>query len=132
MLKTQDKIFLSWDDVTQLVDNLCHQILTNYPQIDSIYGVPRGGLIPAIMVSHKLNIPWTNTMYANTLVIDDICDTGNTLKNIYGAYTAVLHYKPHTSCYVPDLCAEEHNGNEFIYYPWERNDALPLANYLNK
>jgi hypoxanthine phosphoribosyltransferase len=69
-------------------------------------------------------------MYPNTLVVDDICDTGVTLKNTVGCYTAVLHYKPHTSCYIPHLWAHVHEGDEFIYYPWERKDALPIADYL--
>ena len=54
MLKVDNKIYLSWDDVQRLVDKLCEKIITELPNIDSIYGIKRGGLIPAVMVSHKL------------------------------------------------------------------------------
>ena len=27
--------------------------------IDSIHGIARGGLIPAVLISHKLGLPWT-------------------------------------------------------------------------
>lgn len=132
MLKVGNKIYLSWDDTSDLIDILCKKIITEQPNIDSVFGLKRGGLIPAVMVSHRLNLPWSDVMLPNTLVVDDICDTGVTLKNCIGGYTAVLHYKPHTSCYKPDIYATIHEGNEFIYYPWERKDAEPIAGYLRK
>ena len=129
-LKIQNKIYLSWDDVNQLVDILCEKIITGLPNIESIFGLKRGGFIPAVMVSHKLGLPWSDVMYPNTLVIDDICDSGVTLKNCVGGYTAVLYHKPHTSCYTPNLYAKIHNGDEFIYFPWEKSNADPIADYL--
>jgi hypoxanthine phosphoribosyltransferase len=131
-LKIENKIYLSWDDISQLVDILCEKIITEQPNIDSVFGLKRGGLIPAVMVSHKLGLPWSDVMLPNTLVIDDICDTGVTLKNTVGVYTAVLHHKPHTSCYKPNIYAQIHKGDEFIYYPWERKDAEPIQDYLKK
>jgi hypoxanthine phosphoribosyltransferase len=132
MLKIDNKIYLSWDDVNDLIDTLCEKIITEQPNIDSVFGLKRGGLIPAVMVSHKLGLPWSDVMLPNTLVIDDICDTGVTLKNTIGVYTAVLHHKPHTSCYKPNIYAQIHKGDEFIYYPWERKDAEPIQDYLKK
>jgi hypoxanthine phosphoribosyltransferase len=131
-LRIQNKIYLSWDDTSQLVDKLCEKIITELPNIDSVFGLARGGLIPAVMVSHKLNLPWSNVMLPNTLVIDDIADTGVTLKNTIGCYTAVLHYKPHTSCITPNIYATLHEGNEWVIYPWERKDSEQIQDYLKK
>ena len=131
-LKVDNKIYLSWDDTIDLVNTLCEKIITEQPNIDSVFGLKRGGLIPAVMISHKLGLPWSDVMLPNTLVVDDICDTGITLKNTVGVYTAVLHYKPHTSCYKPNIYAYEHNGDEWIIYPWERKDSEPIQDYLNK
>ena len=83
------------------------------------------------MISHKLGLPWSDVMLPNTLVIDDIADTGVTLKNAAGAYTAVLHYKPHTSCHIPNLWASIHEGDDWIIYPWERKDSQPIQDYKN-
>ena len=130
MLKVDNKIYLSWDDVTDLVDTLCEKIITELPNIDSVFGLKRGGLIPAVMVSHKLGLPWSDVMLPNTLVIDDICDTGVTLLNTVGCYTAVLHHKPHTARYTPSICAVTHDGDEWINYPWERNDSKSIQDYL--
>ena len=131
-LKVDNKIYLGWDDVNDLVNTLCEKITTECPAIDSVFGLKRGGLIPAVLISHKLGLPWSDVMYPNTLVVDDICDTGVTLKNTVGCYTAVLHYKPHTSCYIPHLWAHVHESNEWIIYPWERKDSQPIQDYLNK
>ena len=131
-LRIENKIYLSWDDVSQLVDVLCEKIITELPNIDSVYGIARGGLIPAVLVSHKLNLPWSNVMLPNTLVIDDIADTGHTLKNTIGCYTATLHYKPHTSCYIPNIYAQVHEGDEWFFYPWERKDSETLQDYLRE
>jgi hypoxanthine phosphoribosyltransferase len=129
-LKVDNKIYLSWDDTIDLVNTLCEKIITEQPNIDSVFGLKRGGLIPAVMISHKLGLPWSDVMLPNTLVVDDICDTGITLKNTVGVYTAVLHYKPHTSCYKPNIYAQKHDGDEWIIYPWERKDSEPIQDYL--
>jgi hypoxanthine phosphoribosyltransferase len=129
MLKVDNKIYLSWDDLEDLVDKLCEKIITELPNIDSVHGIPRGGLIPAVMVSHKLGLPFAKAILPNTLVIDDIADSGVTLKNTVGCYTAALHYKPHTSCFKPDIYAEKHDGNEWIIYPFERKDSKNIQDY---
>jgi hypoxanthine phosphoribosyltransferase len=129
-LKVNNKIYLSWDDTIDLVDKLCEKIITEQPNIDSVFGLKRGGLIPAVMVSHKLGLPWSDVMLPNTLVIDDICDSGETLKNCIGGYTAVLHYKPHTSCFRPNIYAQIHEGDEWVIYPWEKKDSEAIQDYL--
>ena len=132
-LKIANKIYLSCDDVSDLVDKLCINIQRVNPDIKSVTGIKRGGLIPAVMVSHRLNIPYVESINANTLVIDDICDTGETLKAlVQGVPTAVLHYKPHTSVFTPTIFAQVHEGDEWIIYPWERKDSEAIQDYLTK
>ena len=129
-VKTNQKTYLSWDDIESAVDDLCQQIPFELPNIDSIHGIARGGLIPAVLISHKLGLPYVGLVGPNTLVVDDICDTGVTLDKGPGVYTAVLHYKPHTSCFQPTMWSEIHNGDEWIIYPWETKDSLPIQDYL--
>jgi uncharacterized protein len=131
-LKSDNKIFFSWDDIDVLVDILTNKILHDQPNIDSVHGIARGGLIPAVLISHKLGLPYTNVILPNTLVVDDIADTGTTLEKSPGVYTAVLHYKPHTSSFQPTIWANLHEGDEWIYYPWEREDSNTIQDYLIK
>ena len=123
-------MFISWDDINILVEDLCHTIASSGAQIKSITGIERGGLIPAVMISHKLSIPYVTKINKHTLVIDDICDTGETLKNIVSGYTATLHYKP-TAIFTPDFYSKE-VGTEWIVYPWERTDSETIQDYLKK
>ena len=130
MITVYNKIILSWDDINALVDILCTRIQDEFLPIDSVHGLARGGLVPAVMVSHKLNLPYSNTITPTTLVIDDICDSGVTLKDGPGVYTAVLYQKSHTSCFTPNIWAELHLGDEWLLFPWERQDSEPLQDYL--
>jgi len=132
MLKIENKLFVSWSDVRTTINILCKKIITELPNIDSVIGLERGGLIPAVMVSHELNLPYSKVILPNTLVIDDICDSGVTLKNTVGVYTAALYHKPHTSCFTPNLYSKLHKGNEWLIFPWERNDSEEMQDYLNK
>jgi hypoxanthine phosphoribosyltransferase len=129
-LKIGNKVYLSWDDINILVEDLCQTIASSGADIKSITGIQRGGLIPAVMISHKLHIPFVSRINKDTLVVDDICDTGETLKNTIGMYTATLHYKP-TAIFTPDFYSKE-VGTEWIVYPWERNDSEAIQDYLKK
>ena len=49
------KNYISWQDIDKLTKTLVRKIgKTKY---DSILGITRGGLIPAVKISHALNIP---------------------------------------------------------------------------
>ena len=128
MEDTTSKIFLKWSDIQEYIEILSLKILTDYPNIDSVMGIPRGGLIPAVMISHELGIPLVIHPTKNTLVIDDINDTGYTLDKAPGVYHAVLHHKP-TSKFKPNFYAEE-AGEEWIVYPWEKEDSEALPDYF--
>lgn len=73
--------FLSWYDVGRLVDKIVAQIYADNYRPKVIVGIPRGGLIPAVMLAHRLNIitvTSTSTNNESALVVDEICDTGKT------------------------------------------------------
>ena len=48
---------VSWWDMTDLIKDLTKKIPFEVPLADSIYGIPRGGLIPAVMLSHSTGLP---------------------------------------------------------------------------
>ena len=124
------KVYLEWSEIHELVNILCKKIITEYPIIDSVMGLPRGGLIPAVMISHELGLPYVIHPGKNTLVVDDINDTGHTLSKAPGVYHAVLHHKP-TSKFKPNFYAKE-VGEEWLVYPWEREDSEALPDYLKQ
>jgi len=130
---SKSKIFVSWDEIERLTNLLSVKIKLSHPDVSSIMGLPRGGLIPAVMISHKLDIPLVFTPTENTLIVDDICDSGETFKKVYQQYPnlkfACLHFKPHVSIFNPTIYAQE-VGDEWLYYPWELKDADTIQDYL--
>ena len=127
---TTSKIFLEWSEIHECIRILCTKIFKDYPNIDSVMGLPRGGLIPAVMISHELGLPYVLHPGKNTMVIDDINDTGHTLSEAPGAYWATLHHKP-TSKFKHNMYAKE-VGEEWLVYPWEREDSKALPDYIKQ
>ena len=130
----KSKIFVSWDEVEELVNIISNWVKEEQPQIDSVMVLPRGGLIPAVIISHKMNIPLVFEPTIKTLIVDDICDSGKTFMDMlenhpFNVY-ASLHYKPHTSKIIPTCYGNEFYSNAWIVYPWEYIDAAPIQDYL--
>jgi hypoxanthine phosphoribosyltransferase len=129
-----EKFYVTWEEVEELVDLLAQQITKSGHQIEYIFGLQRGGLIPAVLLSHKLGIPMTqDPSLPNTLIVDDICDSGETFHKLFLKYPkarfACLHFKPHTSYFNPDFSANKFFLDDWIVYPWERIDSKSIQDY---
>ena len=88
----------------------------------NIYGLPRGGLPLAVSLSHGLGLPliWDKEKISGkTLIVDDIADTGKTLKRLLGKkkVTVVTIYLDKQSVFMPDLYCRLKDG--WIVFPWE-------------
>lgn len=128
---------------------------------DVVIGVSRGGLIPAVVLSHMLDIGMVPVVYSaddgngddkkqtditkvpsfeegtRILIIDDICDSGMTMKKLVSHYkrqgckvkSAVLYYKdrwetiketnPRHGFYPDFMCHRIPENAGWIIFPWE-------------
>lgn len=50
------KIYYSWNDINHQVADLAHKIITSEWKPDYIVGLTRGGVTPAVMLSHYLGV----------------------------------------------------------------------------
>ena len=128
-----NKRFITWDYIETAVDNIASQIESSELNIEYILGMPRGGLIPAVMLSHKLNIPlFRPGMVLNNkvLIVDDICDSGLTLHKYNVITTATIHTKESAS--VQPTFYYEVVDKDWIVYPWERADSKTIQDYATK
>jgi hypoxanthine phosphoribosyltransferase len=128
-----NKRFITWDYIETAVDNIASQIKSSELNIEYILGMPRGGLIPAVMLSHKLNIPlFRPGMVLNNkvLIVDDICDSGLTLQKYNVITTASIHTKETAS--VQPTFHYEVVDKDWIVYPWERADSKTIQDYATK
>ena len=128
-----EKIYLDWQYIEDAVTSLAHQIKSSGLNIEHIFGMPRGGLIPAVMLSHKLNIPLFKPgmiLDNKVLIVDDICDSGVTLQK-YNVTTAVIHYKQSAKV-EPNFYYSLTPEDKWIVYPWELKDSKTIADYATK
>jgi hypoxanthine phosphoribosyltransferase len=51
------KRIIKFKEFKKLVQNICHDIQDQNWKPDYIVGISRGGLLPAVMISHYLNVP---------------------------------------------------------------------------
>jgi hypothetical protein len=113
----------SWQDFDFAIDHLTGQIIDSEIPFDNIYGIPRGGLIPAVSLSHRLNLPLIvngNDITKTTLIVDDIADSGKRLTLFPDLYIATIHLNP-TSIVIPRFFVHSKNS-DWVVYPWEMYD----------
>lgn len=135
------KSFISWDEFNDNVEKLVSKI----KDVDYIVGIPRGGLILAVTLSHKLDIKhmtvdhlekledlnFLNYDRKKILIVDDISDSGQTLKYYKkaGYTTATLDVRS-TTITKPDYYVNWIDNADWIVYPWERKDSNTIQDYL--
>ena len=116
------RILFTWKQFDEAVDIIVGR-LQLFPKVSQVYGIPRGGLVLAVALSHRLDVPLTQSPSArDMLVVDDISDSGRTLKYFgpLSVCTATIHKVPNT-VYVPDIWVFEREVDSWIVYPWERS-----------
>ena len=134
------KTYISYKQYEEMVDKISvwvKHISGEIDNIGAIYGLPRGGLPIAVSLSHTLKLPLLMNYYdrkvvtdKKILVVDDIADTGNTLKDFGNKHNIIctLHYHQQ-SIVKPDYYVEE-KGDRWIVYPWEERDSEEVQDYL--
>ena len=110
---------ISWEDVDNFVEETSTLIKDEWQvKYKGVYVPPRGGLPLAVMFSHKLDLPLLQSPCKGCLIVDDIADTGETLKKFAGKIDIVtLAFKPGCS-YVPTHF-KYLKGDDWVIFPWE-------------
>lgn len=134
-----NKMYLSWKWVDEQINTIGDK-LEGY-DLEFVAGIPRGGLIPAVMMSHAFGIKYISYSSAKllskdlrdkTLVVDDISDTGVTMKEAEDLdfLTAALALRSGTKT-VPMFVGKQINNDDWLVFPWERLDSVPKQDYLD-
>ena len=112
--------YFTWSEFDKSVDYIANQ--SKFWELSGIYGIPRGGLCLAVALSHKLNIQLIEKPIKNSLIVDDIFETGFTLssfKEIEGANFFVLISKKKPLWWNTVSISNE---KEWIVFPWENKN----------
>ena len=113
--------YFTWSEFDKSVEYIADQC--KFWKLSGIYGVPRGGLCLAVALSHKLNIKLIEKPLKNSLIVDDVFETGITLsrfKDIEGAnfYVLISKKKP-----IWWNTVNLSHDKEWIIFPWENNQS---------
>ena len=122
----------TWSEFDKSVEYIANKC--KFFDFNGIYGVPRGGLCLAVALSHKLKINLLSEPIKNSLIVDDIYETGITLnsyKDIEGAMFYVLFSKIKPKWWNTVHMAEK---RDWIVFPWENNlnSQSDLNEYIQK
>ena len=113
------KKYFTWRDFDKSVVQIANKCMSI--EFSGIYGIPRGGLCLAVALSHKLKINLISEPRKNSLIVDDVYETGITLNNyrdIEGAMFFVLFSKIKPTWWNTLFISTK---NEWIVFPWENS-----------
>ena len=119
--------YFTWSEFDKSVEQIANKCM--FLNFSGIYGVPRGGLCLAVALSHKLKLNLISKPTKNSLIVDDVYETGitlNSFKDIEGATYFVLFSK-----IKPTWWNTVHTSgkSEWIVFPWE--NTLNIENDRN-
>ena len=125
------KYFYTWEEFDKDVEEL--SAWARGRNFGGIYGIPRGGLVVAVALSHRLGLPLKlrpEEIDEDTLVVDDISDSGKTLleleENIkIRPMAATLFFHKDTKR-MPDFFLRD--KKEWVVFPWETDESSKYDN----
>lgn len=140
----------SYYDIEKGCAVLATEVLRSNTNYDVIVGLSRGGLLPAVILSHLLNKSMVPISYSSTfgqgdnrnhdnvlpmisskkfvsgsgeaprpptiLLVDDICDSGNTLKEVSNFYEGMGHVVDTAVLYFKEITHPPHHPK----YAWQK------------
>ena len=124
--------YFTWSEFDKSVEQIANKC--RFKEFSGIYGVPRGGLCLAVALSHKLKIELISEPIKNSLIVDDVYETGITLKtfkNIEGAMFFVLFSKIKPTWWNTVHISKK---SQWIVFPWENtlNSKSDRDEYIKK
>ena len=137
MVPSTSKKIYTWEEYNADIHYLASTIESTYKP-SCIVGIARGGIIPAVHLSHLLNSP-LHIKYWQTrdggkrdltpipdraLIVDDICDSGLTFSSVvkacaHGEFKTAAIFESATAEYTVDFCIND-NNEEWVVFPWEQ------------
>ncbi len=140
---------MSWEEYQEIIEYSTQKIKEHDIKFNFVTGIPRGGLVPAVSLSHSLGLDYQDfDMYyeiisiKNTcaLVVDDICHGGKTINNMIGRCRDVFS-RTGSKIYVltknviykgEDIWMSGGivDDDVWIKYPWEQELELSEANKM--
>lgn len=128
------KIPISWQDYHSACDELAAQLVRHISPDTIILIVPRGGLVAATLIAYKLKlrnlaiITKTGRLKRrDLLVVDDICDTGQTFSALRRRFPNALLVAPYVKPQGQALCSywgKTLPQDDWAIFPYALDDVV--------
>lgn len=124
---------VSWQEIDDCCRELGEKLRTLPPRSLEVVAVCRGGLCPAAMLAYELGtsiltidfpVMWSSDR-SDLLIVDDICDTGQTFEELRLAFPNALYLSLFVKPQGKPLCdywAREVPQDNWLLFPWARHD----------
>lgn len=107
---------LSWAQFDAAVDELSRDARK---MGSALYGIPRGGLVLAVALSHRTGMPLATQLAPGVVAVDDIMDSGATLRDLSVSHAITWFARVRTPPPCSLLCAEVVQAGVWLVFPWE-------------
>jgi len=121
-------IIYTWDDFDRDCEYLAKKLKQYEPY--TIFGIPRGGWIVAVKLSHLSGMKVTDHVKNDTIIVDDICESGKTLANVTHFLGPKFDYKASATLWVveeqkirPDYWIRIKSEKNWVQFPWETKES---------
>jgi hypoxanthine phosphoribosyltransferase len=123
------KIYYTWHDIEKAVNDIVSQLYKDGWKPDYVVGISRGGLTPAVLFSHLLDIPMYTLKVSLRDGVEEDCDHNCWMAEDAFGYDMDLQNKPANILIVDDI----NDGGSTI--AWIKRDwpasCLPNSEHWN-
>ena len=148
------KQVIPYQTTLDYIDTLKFKLKTSMKPLDCVAGITRGGLIPAVYLSHELGVPMETVMWQTrdggikvvnkfikrnyldkgkyVVFVDEINDSGTTFEGIKNSFDKSYHkqltfaslVRRSTSKFDEDIYAEIIENDRWLVFPWEKKGII--------
>jgi GTP cyclohydrolase IA len=116
---------MTWSDIHVLVGELLEEIRQeDYGRLPRIYGIPTGGSIIASLLCTLGVLPQVDDPEGADVIIDDICDSGETLAPYLRMKDTDVWVLVNKSSLMPIKCIRRAKPTDFIEFPWAHKEEV--------
>ena len=125
-MNSSNRVKITYNGYKAVAEEIARQIKKAKCSYRRIYPIPRGGYIIAIQLSRLLCVPIEcdkEKINCNTLVVDDICDSGKTIEEFKDFDIAVAYAKKRSISKVK-YCGGIVEENDWLIFPDEHETTV--------
>ena len=123
--------YVSWSEIDLLIQQLYYLVLKSKKKFSSITTLSRGGLVPSRLLADHLGIEKIfvdeKVVSADSLVVDDIFDSGKTFDNIVSKSEdsskllyATLFARRGKKLPSQLIYGQETDNDGYVVFPWDK------------